>query len=266
MKKEVIIVFDSGLGGLTVLKEFMKKNIHEHFIYLADSQNAPYGDKTKEEVILSVLNSFQKIKHLYDFKAIIIACNTASIYTKELLEHFYQVPVYSVLDSATRFLHTLPKGTKLDILATELTVNSHTYLNSSPRHEIREISCSPFVPFIESSRYEELDMRKELIHTTLSKHTPSKAEKVVLGCTHYPLIQEELQQWYGPNIEIINPSVLLASEIESIFPAKTKDFEVQFYVTKEQPLFSPFISSYFGKTLTTNTLFEFSEYENTQFA
>lgn len=265
MKKEVIIVFDSGLGGLTVLKELMKKNINEQFIYLADSQNAPYGDKSKEEVTLAVLKSFQKIKHFFDFKAIVIACNTAAVYTKELLQHFYQVPVHSVLDAATRHLQTYKQGTRLDVLATELTVNSHTYLNASPQHDIREIPCSPFVPFIESSLYEQIKMRKQLIHNTLSAYFPTKAEKVVLGCTHYPLVQHELQNFYGPSIEIINPSDLLANEIEMAFPLKTKDFDVQFYLTKEQPHFISFVSSYLKTKITTNILPVYLVHNKTQF-
>ncbi|GAB6444476.1 glutamate racemase [Bacillus cereus] len=241
-KPKVVVVFDSGVGGLTVLRELKKHNIKEEFVYLADSANSPYGDKTKEQIIISVLNCFKQLSYIYDFKTIIIACNTASVYTKELLQHIYNIPVLSVVDAATDYIKSKQIKETIDVLATNLTAKSHAYKNQLPEQSVREIGCPSFVHLIESDKYFSKEARKNTVANQLVGLNTERGKYVVLGCTHYPLLEEEIKDFYGPQCSIINPSKLLGESISRVFNERSQKFEVLYYTTAPNPYFDLFAS------------------------
>lgn len=242
LKEKAVVVFDSGVGGLTVLHALKKKHVDEKFVYLADSENSPYGDKTKEQIIINVLNCFKRLSHLYEFKAIIIACNTASVYTKDLLKQLYSVPVFSVVDAATDYIKSLDIKETIDVLATSLTANSHAYKANLPNQYVREIGCPSFVPFIESDNYYISEKREKIVQNQLIGLSTDNARYVVLGCTHYPLIKDEIVQHYGKKCCIINPSELLAERVGTIFARRNNMFNVTYFTTSINPYFDVFSS------------------------
>ena len=267
-KPKVVIVFDSGVGGLTVLRELKKHNIKEEFVYLADSENSPYGDKTKEQIIISVLNCFKQLSYLYEFKAIIIACNTASVYTKELLQHVYHVPVFSVIDAATNYIKLNDIDKPIDVLATNLTANSHAYQKSLPNHQVYEIGCPKFVPLIESEKYASVDSRYNTVVEQLTGLSSQKECYVVLGCTHYPLLEEEIKRFYSFNCSIINPSKILGEDVSRVFNERSQQFEVTYYQTGKNGFFNIFASQLMEDDVYSfnlpNKVYDLKEKENIQ--
>ncbi len=241
-KPKVVVVFDSGVGGLTVLSELKKHNIKEEFVYLADSANSPYGDKTKEQIIINVLNCFKQLSNLYEFKAIIIACNTAAVYTKELLQHVYNIPVFSVTDAATNYIKLNNINQTIDVLSTNLTAKSHAYKNNLPNHFVREIGCPSFVPLIESHRYFSQLERYHTVANQLTGLSTENGKYVVLGCTHYPLLEEEIKRFYGNQVFIINPSKILGEDVSQVFNERSEQFKVIYYQTGSNEYFNSFAS------------------------
>ena len=150
--KSPIGVFDSGLGGLTVLKTLQKNLPNESFIYLGDTANVPYGNKSNETVI-------KYSKKILDFfiskntKAVVIACNTASSVAYGELKKKYDVPLFDVVHPSVDIANYISKTRKIGIIGTNSTINSHAYLNSFKKIKsncsITEIACPLFVPIIE---------------------------------------------------------------------------------------------------------------------
>lgn len=243
-KKEAVIIFDSGVGGLTTLKEILKLKLKGPFIYLADTKNSPYGNKTKNQIVDFVLHAFSKLEETILFKSIILACNTAAIYTKSLLERKYRIPVFSVTDAAVDYFNSLKSHCTVDVLSTTLTKMSHVYKKRIKLSYVKEIECPPFVPLIESEDYCNRNTRLSTVSEHLIGRATEKVEYVILGCTHYPLLLEEIQLFYGQQSIIIDPSKLLANQLKSHFSKNKGNKEISFYITKDNDYFDSFASEF----------------------
>lgn len=254
-KQEAVVIFDSGVGGLTTLKEMNKFKINGPFVYLADTKNTPYGNKTKDEIIKFILDAFSDLEEYYSFHSIILACNTATAYTKKILKKKYNVEVYSVVDAATSFVNTLSITSTIDVLSTTLTKESNIYKKKLVKNYVKSIDCPPFVPFVESNDYFDKVKRKEVVFESLLGRCTENASHVLLGCTHYPLLQTEIQYLYGEQTEIIDPSYLLAKDLKQLFPKFKKDASfLKFYLTSNNANFNSFASALLGYDVYSNIL------------
>lgn len=195
-KKLPIGVFDSGIGGLTVLEKLMEKLPNEDFIYVADQGHCPYGVKTEDEIRECVLNVGKYLLTM-NVKAIVIACNTASLFINDL-QAITDVPVISVIDPTCLKAINVTKEKKIAVLATKATINKGAYQKILKEHNIESIgvACSEFVDFVENY---ELDhpLGKKIVREKLECLVGSGIDTVIHGCTHFSLLEDNMKEILG---------------------------------------------------------------------
>ncbi len=205
-------IFDSGIGGLTVLNELQKILPHENFIYYADTKHLPYGDKSKKEII-----SFSKHIAKYfienDVKAIVIACGTASALAFETLKNDYDVPIFNVIDSTVNHLNS----NNIGIIATCASISSNVWdnkiLEKLPNANITKVACPKLVPLAESGLLDVTEA--EIALTEYLKIIKEKnVDTLILGCTHYPLFLPLIKKILNENTNIINIGTSLAIDFK----------------------------------------------------
>ncbi len=202
-------VFDSGVGGLTVLEKLRHALPCEHFIFIGDNAHSPYGEKTKEQLLDYAKNICQYFQSR-QVKMIVLACNTTSANVlEELRILFKDIPIIGVIDATIKYLPA-SKLHRVLLLATQATVTSKKYdtFIHQAYPSLQLISHAPhsFVPLIESGQYRLViieDIKKEL------KGYISQVDGVILGCTHYPIIQDQIQQVMGDLIYISSSDSIL---------------------------------------------------------
>lgn len=208
--KTPIAVFDSGLGGLSVLKELERFMESEHYIYYADMQNLPYGNKTPEEIIKfnhEILTFFitKGVKH------VVMACNTSSALAYNVLhKEFGQLKIYPLIQSVAP---ALAKYNEIGVLATEATVKSGKYTEEIKKYnkntQVYEVACDGFVEIVENGLY-EMSSTLELVDSKLEQLP--EVDKIVLGCTHYPYLLGVLEKFI-PREMFLDPARIFAQNV-----------------------------------------------------
>lgn len=189
-------VFDSGIGGLTVLKTLIKKYPNNEYIYYGDTKNLPYGNKSIEE--LKELSS-NIIEFLLEKEVdmIVIACGTISSNLSSYLREKYNIKIIDIISSTINFLNN-SNYKNIGVIATQATVNSKVFSNNVNKN-IKEVACPMFVPLIENNKKEELN-----IYFNEYLDDLKDSDLIVLGCTHYPLIKKEINVYL--NIKLLDMS------------------------------------------------------------
>lgn len=206
--------FDSGVGGLTVLKQFRNILPNEDCLYFGDTKNMPYGEKTDTELVEfadKIFNFFEK----KGVKAVIMACNTTSAITYERLKNNYNFKIYPIIQSVTKILSALPVK-KIGIMATNATINSRAYSQGihkfNPEMKVVEIACPGWVKIVENRLELAADSHKEL-KNKLNEMLVHNPEKIVLACTHYPYLLPQLSMYADKDL-FIDPAVYFAQYIK----------------------------------------------------
>ena len=189
-------VFDSGIGGLTVLKKLIDKYPNNHYIYYGDTKNLPYGDKSVEELKELASNIIEFLIEK-EVDMIVIACGTISSNLSEYLKEKYNVKIIDIISPVINYLNKSDYE-KIGVIATQATVNSKIFSNNINKN-VKEIACPMFVPLIENNKHEDL---KPYIDAYLNNL--KDRDLIVLGCTHYPLICEEIIEYL--NIKLLDMS------------------------------------------------------------
>ena len=204
----MIGVFDSGIGGVTVLKELLKVLPNEKYIYYSDTINNPYGDKTNEEII-NISDNIVQFLIDKGCTIIVIACNTASAIAKEYLRNKYSIPIIAIEPA----YKSVPDTEKTLVMATKATINSDKFKNLFNRfdnHNTILRSCSGLADLIEEGNRDKIiNYLKERI----GKYRGVK--NVVLGCTHYPLIKDEIREVLG-NVNFYDGSTGVAKHTKVV--------------------------------------------------
>jgi glutamate racemase len=207
-------IFDSGVGGLTVLKEMMKKLPEENLIYFGDNKRAPYGNRETEEVLKFCGDIASFLKEL-DIKLLVIACNTATVVCLETLQKTLDIPVLGVIIPGTKEAVELTKVKKIGVFATPLTAKSDTYKKEANKIdenvEVYQVGCEPFCRMIESDWEDTLENQKIMKYYV--DKMPSDIDVVVFGCTHYPIIKELFQRELKGK-KWVNPARETAQEVK----------------------------------------------------
>lgn len=209
-------VFDSGVGGLTVVKEIIEKLPNETIYFFGDTANCPYGDKTKEQIIENVDKA---IKFLIDknVKIIILACNTATAAALDILKSKYNVTILGVINAGVKEAIKSTKNKKVAVLGTRYTINSNVYTNELKKEnneiEVFGKACPSFVPFIEEGKYKDSNLSFELVREELKNFDIKGSDTIVLGCTHYPILKNSIEKFYESNINIVSPSKEVSVEL-----------------------------------------------------
>ena len=217
-KNNPIGVFDSGIGGATVLKEIIKILPNEKYIYYSDSINNPYGDKDKKTII----GFCEKIVKYFlerGCKAIVIACNTASAQAVEQLRKEYPEIPFIAIEPAYKMVHDYAYNENTLIMATKGTMESEKFnllLKKYDNHKTKLLPCIGLADAIEGGNKEKLEKcLRELL-----ENYRGKVKNVVLGCTHYPLVEEEIRNILGKDITFFNGAPSLAKHLKDILTEK----------------------------------------------
>lgn len=212
MDTRPIGIFDSGVGGLTVVDKIFRLLPHEKIIYFGDTARVPYGNKSRETV-----TRFSKeiVKFLLNFKVklIIIACNTASSLSLNALKSSFSVPIVGVIRPGVEQALKSSQAKRIGIIGTESTVSSNTYkkeIKSMDRNcFVVQKSCPLLVPLVENKHLND-DITLMVAKRYLSPILAKKIDTLILGCTHYPLLKDVIQKIVGKNVRLIDSSMSVA--------------------------------------------------------
>jgi len=206
--KRAIGVFDSGIGGVTVLKKIKEELPHEKIVYFGDTKRLPYGTKNKGCIIK---NSRQIVRFLMskNVKAIVIACNSISAVSLDILRKEFDIPFIEVIEPASYDAVLATRNKKVGIIATETTVKSGIYKKKikiiDQEIEVYSKACTLFVPLVEEGLVDS-KIAESVAKTYLQGILGKKVDTLVLGCTHYPLLYKHIRGAVGLDISIIDPS------------------------------------------------------------
>ncbi len=216
-KRGKIGVFDSGIGGITVLKEIIKVLPNEDYMYYSDSKNNPYGDRTDEE-IKQLCDNIVKYFIDKDCKIIVIACNTASSKASDFLRKKYPKMTFIAIEPAYKMVHDYAYEKPTLVMATKGTIESEKFnllLKKYDNHKTYLLPCVGLADRIENGNEEEI---KRYLNENIGAYK-GKVENVVLGCTHYPLIQEEIKEVLG-QVNFFNGAPNLAKHLKHVLQEK----------------------------------------------
>jgi len=217
-------VFDSGLGGLTVVKELQRQLPNESIVYFGDTARVPYGIKSKESVI-----RFSKecvgVLLKYRVKLVIIACNTSSAHALSILKKTFPVPVIGVIQPGARKAVATTRNKRIGVIATQSTINSGAYFRQikrlNGRIKITGTPCPLFVPLVEEGWFTK-KVSAEIAREYLSPVKRSGADTVILGCTHYPLLKPLIQRVMGPKVNLVDSAQEIAREVKEMLGREEK--------------------------------------------
>lgn len=219
MDKRPIGIFDSGVGGMTVLSEIRKHFPNEDLIYVGDTKNFPYGDKSKETII-KMSTKCAGFLIAKDVKLIIIACGTATSQALQELKKIYKVPIIGIITPTITDIKkniSQNKQTTIGVIATEGTIKSNKW-QEELQQEIKNVeviskACPLLAPMAEQG-WTKNEVAKEAIQEYMKPFKKKQIDKIILGCTHYPLFADLIRKELGSNVEIINTGEKIANYLE----------------------------------------------------
>ncbi len=215
-------VFDSGVGGLTVVREIMQNLPNENLVYFGDTARVPYGSKSVDTIIRF---SKQIVRFLQTkkVKAIVIACNTVSALALDILREEIDVPIIGVVKPGSKVAAEVTENKKVGIIGTEATVKSGVYTKFiqqyQPEIEVLAKACPLFVPLVEEG-FVDNRIAREAIDYYLHELKQSGIDTLILGCTHYPLLYNPIKAYMGEAIRLVNPAYETALELKQLLKEK----------------------------------------------
>lgn len=208
-------VFDSGVGGLAVVRELKNRLPHEAVMYIADSRFFPYGTKPREQVIdrATMLTEFLKS---HGAKMVVVACNTASSAIFPDIQHRIDVPVLGMISAGVKSAQLATRNGRVAVLSTPGTARSHGYLRAmglmDPTVEMIELESQELVNLVENGSIQGQGV-PEYAAEILRPVRAFGADTLILGCTHFPFLTSLLQGILGPSVKVVDPSKELAYEV-----------------------------------------------------
>jgi len=236
-------LFDSGVGGFTVLKKVVELCPNTSFIYLADTARLPYGIKTSNEIIKIAEEISYWFRH-QNIDGFLVACNTTNAIALDVIKNSLNVPVFELIESVASTI----KESRVGVLATPSTVKTKAYtnaiLNFNPATFVIEQSCPEFVPMIEMDNINSNEIT-DIAIGYLEPLLNQKIESLILGCSHYPLITSILTELLPSNVKLIDPADALSLQVKLFMDLKKINFtkknfsgESKFCVTSDPKNFS----------------------------
>lgn len=222
MDERAIGVFDSGVGGLTVVREIMHHTPAERLVYFGDTARLPYGSKSPETVLAYARQIIRFLK-AHDVKAIVVACNTASAYALPILEQETEIPIIGVLKPGAKAAIDVTKSGRIGVIATEGTIASGMYEKTikqlRPAAEVFGKACPLFVPLVEEGMSND-DILRQVAERYLKDVLARDIDTLIMGCTHYPLIREQIAAVAGDGVTLVNPACETAMCLEKLLTDK----------------------------------------------
>lgn len=255
MSKCPIGIFDSGLGGLTVLKEIGKILPNEDLTYLGDTAHVPYGGKSKSTIVrFSTENALFLLKK--KVKVIVVACNTASSLALDYLKTVFSVPIIGVVESGVKKAVSVSKNKKIGVIGTKSTISSLSYQKALFRLDKRVVSitkaCPLFVPLVEEGLFDGLVV-DEIVKMYL-KDFKGNIDTLILGCTHYPLLKEVIGK-YLKDVYLVNSAREVALTVKNILKQEnilnklSRKGVYDFYLTDEAKEFIKYAKIFLQRSM-----------------
>lgn len=206
MDNRAIGIFDSGLGGLTCVKKVMELMPGENIIYFGDTGRVPYGTRSPQTIVKYVRQDINLLES-FDIKYIIIACGTASSAALPHIQSEINTDIIGVLEPACRAAVSATKNGRVGVIGTPGTINSGKYLQTikdiDPKVEVVSCACPLFVPLVENG-YTKGEVVRIIAEEYLTPIKEAGVDTLILGCTHYPLLTDEIQKIVGDGVTLIN--------------------------------------------------------------
>lgn len=211
-------IFDSGFGGLTVMRSIRDVLPHENIIYFGDTARLPYGSKSSETILRYSKENAEFLKDL-GIKVLVIACHTACSIALEYLREVLDIPVIGIVEQGVEEIARVSKTGQIAILGTRVTISSGVYQQQLqkliPHANISPISCPLFVPLVEEG-YIDHPLTNLAVQEYLGPLKVKPVDTVLLGCTHYPLLYNLIQQELGPSVQLVDPAYTCATKTKEI--------------------------------------------------
>lgn len=246
MDNRPIGFLDSGVGGLTVVRELMRQLPHEEVVYIGDSARAPYGPRPADQIRDY---TWEMVRFLLtkNVKMIVLACNTATAVVWEEVKEALDIPVLGVILPGASAAIKATRSKRIGVIGTPMTVASDIYRKKiqslSPEMAVESLACPKFVPLVESNELQS-SVTKKVVYETL-KPLAGKVDTLVLGCTHYPLLRPIIQNVMGPEVQLIDSGAECVRDISVLLnyfeinrSRQLEDCYHQFYTTANAASFA----------------------------
>jgi len=216
--EQAIGVFDSGLGGISVIRSLINLLPHEHLIYFGDTARVPYGSKSEDTVVRfsHQISSFlleQKVK------MIVVACNTASSVALESLQEKFDIPVVGVIEPGARAAVKRAPGKYIGVIGTASTIRSGAYRSAirtlDSEIQVKDQSCPLLVPLVEED-WPHDSVVDQVLQSYLKAFVTDKPDSLILGCTHYPYLKSVIQEVVGPEVQLVDSGEETADEVKRV--------------------------------------------------
>jgi len=251
-------VFDSGLGGLTVVRELIRQCPDERIVYFGDTARVPYGSKSRATII-RYGEQIARFLSTKDVKAIVIACNTASAFALDAVREQVNVPVHGVVQPGARMAAASTKNGKVGVIGTEGTISSGLYAHfvreERPEVRVSSTACPLLVPLVEEGWWHD-EITRKVLERYLQELKDWGMDTLILGCTHYPLLRSLIREVAGDRVNLINPAYETALELQKLLDEKRLfrqgrsvirgEEKYSFYVSDEPGRFGSFAESVLG--------------------
>lgn len=242
-------VFDSGVGGLTVVREIMRQIPQEPIVYFGDTARVPYGSKSRDTIIRYSQQIIRFLK-TQNVKAIVVACNTASAYALDEVRKELDIPIIGVVRPGAKVAAQVTENGKIGVIGTEGTIHSQLYTKiiqkSHPDYQVFGKACPLFVPLVEEQWLKD-SVTEEVACRYLKELQDLGIDTLILGCTHYPLIRSTLRRIMGESVTLVNPAYETAIELRSLlekeglsFVGEEPEEKYRFFVSDDPTKFQRF--------------------------
>ena len=249
-------MFDSGLGGLTCVKEILRLLPNENVVYFGDTGRVPYGTRSPETITKYSVSDVNFLK-TFDIKAVVIACGTVSSIAMTHLKEKFDLPIIGVVDPAVTAAVKASKSGRIGIIGTSGTIASGKYAEKIneifPSASVAQTACPLFVPLVENG-YLNHKATKLIAEEYLSEIKSSSVDTLIMGCTHYPLIKPLLGDIMGENVALIDPgyetAVYLKDYLEEHnLSAESREGSCSFYVSDKVANFEKLGGMFLGREI-----------------
>ena len=253
-------IFDSGIGGLTVLREVRRDLPAEDVVYFGDTARVPYGTKSKETITKFSIDNVRFLKN-FDVKIVIVACNTASSLGLDAMKENFSLPIIGVIEPGARAALKVTKNGRIGVIGTKATIGSGGYETCLKRLDsklkVYSEACPLFVPLAEEG-WLDGDIVTDVARIYLESLKSFDIDTLILGCTHYPLLAGVIQKIVGEKVRLVNSAEETSKEARQMLASmdllnagKKKSAQVRFYVSDEPEPFRALGERFLGQSIQT---------------
>jgi len=255
MNNKAIGIFDSGVGGLTVLSEIRKNLPNENIIYLGDTKNFPYGSRSEEEIIEFAIQNVETLTKK-DVKVIVIACGTATSQALEILKQKFILPIIGIIEPTVQYIKE-QNYKNVGVIATEGTIRSGAWeqklKEKIPEINVTNKACPMLATIAEEGKAQSSEGRK-VIKEYMKPFKEKRIDKIILGCTHYPIYEQIIKEELGYEVELINTGDTVSKYLKNYLKEKglenkERNKKENIYLTKPEKEFEKIATNILNENL-----------------